>query len=388
MGQFFAWGILYYAFAMVAGPLHDDTGWSQEFVNGGLSLGLLVWGICALPAGAWIQRRGARLLMPAGAFLGGVSLILMATCTASWGYLISWILLGCAMAGMLYEPAFAVVTTAFGQEYRRGIILITLLGGLASTAFLPLTHALVDAYGWRSALISLGLLQVLVAVPLHLGLPGSISNPSSLEALPPWYRRFIHWAGELRHYATDRRFIGLSLWFTAHTAAFSALTFLFAPIHQRLGADTEHVLWAMATFGPMQVLGRLALAFWGRDFRAVSVGGWALGALILSMVLLLIWPAHMISMLGFAVLYGAANGITTILKGTSVAELFGTERYAELNGLLSGPLILGKAASPLVLASMWSRTGMPEAVLVAILGLFVIAALGWLLVVKASREVR
>src|SRR5690606_21242972 len=129
-GQLLAWGALYYAFTVVVGPMQATTGWSRELLNAGLSIGLLTWGLLALPAGVWLQRHGGRSLMAGASLLGGGGLIVMGSGVGPFGYLGAWLLLGAAMAGLLYEPAFAVVTRAFGEHYRRGIILITLVGGL------------------------------------------------------------------------------------------------------------------------------------------------------------------------------------------------------------------------------------------------------------------
>src|SRR5436190_11690165 len=130
LGQIVAWGILYYAFTVVVGPMQEATGWSRTFLNGGLSLGLLAWGGFALPVGAWIQRRGGRGLMAGASGLGGLALVLMGAFPDRLMYVTAWLMLGTAMAGMLYDSAFAVITRAFGAEYRRGITLITLVGGL------------------------------------------------------------------------------------------------------------------------------------------------------------------------------------------------------------------------------------------------------------------
>ena len=69
----------------------------------------------------------------------------------------SWAALGLCMAAILYEPVFAIVGRAFADpEGRlRAIATVTVMGGLASTAFLPGTSALVTvsvgaAPSWRS----------------------------------------------------------------------------------------------------------------------------------------------------------------------------------------------------------------------------------------------
>ncbi|CAN5704218.1 hypothetical protein BH20VER1_BH20VER1_12780 [soil metagenome] len=131
-----------------------------------------MWGICALPAGAWVQRRGGRGLMAGTSALGGAALILMGSWVHPAAYLLVWLLLGAAMAGTLYDSAFAVITSASGADYRRGITLVTLVAGFASTVFIPATQLTMDRLGWQQGLVLLGTLQMAVGVPLHLfGLP-------------------------------------------------------------------------------------------------------------------------------------------------------------------------------------------------------------------------
>lgn len=43
-GQLVSWGILYYAFMVMAAPVQAATRWSKSFLNLGVSLGLLMWG--------------------------------------------------------------------------------------------------------------------------------------------------------------------------------------------------------------------------------------------------------------------------------------------------------------------------------------------------------
>lgn len=385
VGQIISWGILYYAFTVVVGPMQQGTGWSRPFLNAGLSLGLLTWGLCALPVGAWIQRRGGRELMATASGVGGLALVVMGTFPHPIVYLAAWIGLGAAMAGVLYEPAFAVVTRAFGAEYRRGITLITLVGGLASTVFIPLAQLAINQGGWQGALVALGTFQACVGIPLHLLSIDRVARegmPSGGSAARP---TMALWWTTLRRDIGDPRFIGLALWFTAHAAAFTGLIFQLVPILQSLGVDNGTLLQAIAVIGPMQVLGRVLLTTRARHFSTLSVGRWAMASLIVAMLLLTFAPPRLGWLALFAVFYGVGNGVTTILRGTAIAELFGRERYAELNGALSTPAVLAKAVSPLALAGLWSATQQPRVVFIGVLGLIVVGALG---LVLASRAVR
>jgi MFS family permease len=82
--------------------------------------------------------------------------------TSVAGFYAAWIWLGLGMAATLYNPAFAVVTRRFAQDFRRAIITLTFLGGLASTVFIPLFAWWMELWGWRQALWALAALQLLV----------------------------------------------------------------------------------------------------------------------------------------------------------------------------------------------------------------------------------
>lgn len=388
-GQITAWGILYYAFTVVVGPMQAGTGWSRMFLNAGVSLGLLAWGVLALPVGAWIQRRGGRGVMTVAAGLGGAALVLMGAVVDPVVYVSAWLLLGAAMAGMLYDTAFAVVTQAFGPQYRRGITLITLVGGLASTVFIPLAQLAVDHLGWRGALVVLGVLHAGVGVPLHwLGVP-RWRAPAGVSAARPWRERWPAWWRELRRDVGDPRFVGLAVWFTGHAAAFTGLIFQLVPALQASGAPNATILQAIAIIGPMQVLGRFVLTTRGNHFSTLWVGHWAMAALLGAALILLVLPPTLPWLAAFALLFGLGNGVLTILRGTAIAELFGRERYPELNGVLSAPAVLAKAASPLVLAGLWSAVGEVCVVFAGVV-LCVLASAGglWLTSVAQRRRSR
>lgn len=377
-GQIVSWGVLYYAFTVVVGPMQTAMGWSRPFLNTGLSLGFLVWGACALPVGVWIQRQGGRGVMTLASLLGGLALAALGAFPQPSAYLAAWMVLGAAMAGLLYEPAFAVVTAHFGGAYRRGITLVTLVGGLASTVFIPLAQLAVDQLGWRAALMALGAFQIVVCVPLHaLGLPRWLPPPSDARAPSPGVigTRLAAWSAELRQDVSDRRFAGLAIWFTAHAAVFSGLIFQLPPILQSSAIETSTLLTAIALIGPTQVIGRLALAAWGENLDALRLGGWAMVGLFVAVFVLLTLPPTLPVLAGFATLYGASNGALTILRGTAVADLFGRQRYAELSGALALPAVIAKAASPLALAALWSASGSPQTVYIA--ALVVTAIGGW-----------
>src|SRR5690242_15678858 len=72
--QLVSWGSIYYGFSLFVVPMEADFGWSRTAINGALSLGLLMSGLCAYSVGYWIDRHGGRAIMTAGSALGTVLL--------------------------------------------------------------------------------------------------------------------------------------------------------------------------------------------------------------------------------------------------------------------------------------------------------------------------
>jgi MFS family permease len=78
-----------------------------------------------------------------------------------------WIGIGLAMACVLYEAAFTVVTKWSRVRRRQALRAVTLMGGFASFVFSPLSNRLIDGQGWRSALVTLAVVLAAATVPLH-----------------------------------------------------------------------------------------------------------------------------------------------------------------------------------------------------------------------------
>ncbi|MDF1823706.1 MAG: MFS transporter [Verrucomicrobiales bacterium] len=375
-GQLLSWGVIYYAFTALSGPMHTDTGWSRSLINGGLSLGLLSWGIFALPVGLWIQRRGAAGIMTVGSLTGGMGFAALGLVSDPWHFYLIWVVIGAAMATLLYEPAFAAVTVAFGNRYKQGIVLITLLAGFASTVFIPLSHFLADSFGWRNALLALGLFLAVTGTPLHWLGRGDrpyISNRKTSQAFPA--RGMLDVVFTFKNDLSDRRFALLALWFTTYAAAFSGLIFLIVPAMTSSGAKAETLLGAIVLIGPMQVLGRLILTTCGMGLSSLHAGLWAMISITLSISFLLFLPPTPLWLTCFAVLFGIGNGVMTIVKGTAIAELFGRKRYAELNGAVTAPSMISKASAPFLLSVLWDYSANVSSVFISLMTLLAIGVI-------------
>ena len=88
----------------------------------------------------------------------------------------------------------------------------------------------------------------------------------------------------------------------------------------------------------------------------------------------------------FAVLFGAANGISTILRGTAPGEWLGREHYGRLMGAIAAPMMIVAALAPLATAWIWSATGSARTMQWAVFALSVSGAIGFWVALFARRR--
>lgn len=165
-----AWGSSYYLSAVLAAPIARDTGWPLPWVVSGLSVGLLVSGLCAPIVGRVVQQQGGRLVLAAGSLLLASGLVSLALAPSLAIFLGAWVVMGAGMSAGLYDAAFAVVGRLYGRAARGPITTLTLWAGFASTLCWPLSAWLVEAHGWRNACLAYAAVHLLIRLPLHLTL--------------------------------------------------------------------------------------------------------------------------------------------------------------------------------------------------------------------------
>lgn len=385
VAQVISWGTLYYAFSLFVIPMQESLGWSLPLLNGALSLGMLCTAAVAFPVGKWIDRHGGRGVMTAGSLIGGLLLLAWAFVDSPWCFYLIWIFIGASLAGVLYEPAFAVITATFGTEARRGITAMTLVGGFASTVFMPLTQVLIHTLGWRHTLLILGAINLVICLPIHLCFVPTSARPHAAirQAVTP---QTPHQTQEIRSILQSRVFVGLAIWFTACNAAAVALFSQFVPLLTTWGVNQGAIMASVALVGPMQVAGRIVLMLLSSRIETRGTGIAILLMLPAPILILLLLP-HTPFFLGLcATCYGAGNGIMTIVRGTAVSDLISREHYGTINGALTVPTMVARALSPFLAAALWSLMGDPAMMLWTLLGILVIGTAGFGMAISGASQ--
>lgn len=142
--QVVSWGVLYYAFAALQSSITAKTGWSSVAVTGAFSLSQFVAGGVGIWVGRHIDDVGPRKVMTAASLVALPGMLAVALAPNLTMFYLGWGLVGVAMAGTQYPPAFAALTHWGGVRRVRALTTVTLVAGLASTMFAPLAAGLDD----------------------------------------------------------------------------------------------------------------------------------------------------------------------------------------------------------------------------------------------------
>jgi MFS family permease len=367
-GQLVNWGVLFFAFSVLLVPLQDAFGAPRWLVAGAFSLGLLVSAVAAPAVGRLADRGQGPAVMQAGGLLAAGLLIVWVLVPNIWMTYLVWALLGLCMASILYEPVFAIVGRAYADpEGRlRAIATVTVIGGLASTAFLPGTSALVTRFGWRGAVVALaviiGITTVIVGQFAFRDLAWSTQT----------IRDAIAGSTEMPHGSEPLQGLGrMVVIFAMSIVVNSAVSSnLVASLIDR-GLTPAFAATVAGSFGIMQLPGRLLLSH-------ARIAPQPIPLLIASFTLQIVGLAALMihgamAMWIGVIVFAAGAGLTTLARPYLVLHRYGANHAGYANGVIARGQQLARAAGPVSAAALAESMGYVT-VFAALAGLLVVAA--------------
>jgi predicted MFS family arabinose efflux permease len=377
--QITAWGTSYYCLGVLAKPIAAETGWPLATVFLGFSLSLLVMGLISTWVGRLIDRAGARLVMSAGTVIVSAGLLALSLVQDQLGYFAAWAVVGVGMRCALYDAAFAALVQVVPSRGRRAISYLTLYGAYASTIFWVIGHYLNEAHGWRGTLAIFAAINLAVCLPLNWwGLsrrePAGTAQATTAAATSPDGPVL---EGRLRT-------IGIALFaliMSLNGFVFGVISLQLVPLLEAAGLAGAVAVWVASLKGHGQFAGRLVEIFFARNLKVMTVARIAIGLVPLSLVLLMLASGNLLTLVVFTLLLGAAQGVTTIVRGALPLALFGAKGYGAVLGLIATPILFVNALSPAAFALIAERIGWENGVY-ALLGC---AVLTWVAIELMSR---
>jgi MFS family permease len=322
------------AFGFFLTPLSNANGWGREVFALSVALQTLLYGAAQPFSGALADRFGTIRVVIAGALLYAAGVYMMAHATTpGMLYLSSGVLIGFGLSGCSFNliiSSFAKLlpeswrSTAFGAG--------TASGSFGQFLFSPLGVALIDTYGWQTALeVFAGILLLIVPLAFAVATPNADASAARGGAPTPAQTQTYQQA--LAEAFGHRSYILLVLGF--FTCGFQ-LGFVTVHLPAYLidrGLSAQVGGWTLGVIGQFNIIGAMTSGWLGSRMPKRYILSFIYFARALAVVALITLPASPTVTL----IYGAVTGLLWLstVPPTSglVALMFGTRWLAMLFGI-------------------------------------------------------
>lgn len=226
------------SFAIFGPELEDEFGWTRGMLSLGFTLNVILASIFGLVAGMLVDRIGPRRIVIIGAVIGSLGVALLSQINQPWHFYIFYgVVAAAGLALSYYLPPVATVRRWFMRRAALALSIALTGSGLGIVLLLPGINLIIDAFGWRTAYLTLGLIalagliiagMLLKKDPESAGTyPDGIKpDPAELETRADFSARTEQWStGEAVRTSSWWFFVGAQLYDVALIGILAHLIF-------------------------------------------------------------------------------------------------------------------------------------------------------------------
>src|SRR5260221_5738743 len=309
-------------------PMSRDFTWGRDVFGLALALQTLLWGLGQPIAGAIADRFGLLRVMVVGALLYAGGLLMMRyAATPSSLDLGTGVLIGFGLSGCSFNLVLSAFSKLLPLE-KRGLALGagTAAGSFGQFLFAPFGVAMIDNFGWQSALMVFACLMLLI-VPLALALS---TPPATSTNVPVADQQSFKIA--LAEAFGHRSYVLLVLGFFTCGFQLAFITVHLPAYLSDRGVSAQTGGWVVAAIGLFNIVGSLSVGWLQNKFPKRYILSTIYFLRAISIVAFISFPITTFS----AIVFGAATGLTWLstVPPTSalVAQMFGTRWFSTLYG--------------------------------------------------------
>ena len=342
-------GVFVWSFGVFIPALEAEFGWARAEVSGAVSVSFLVAGLCGPVMGGWVDRRGTRPLLLAGATIASFSLVGLAFTTSLWHLYLGYGIMALGRVGLGYISLNSLIMRWFTRHRGFAFGLSASGQGVGGFVFVPLTSFLVSTIAWRGTYLALGAILWLIVAPLALWVirdrPAAVPPQERVQRAGP-----VAHPSAVREIVRTRAFLILCGLFVLVFFSQFALNVHSVPFLINRGFSAEEAALAVGLTAGLSILGRLGVGFVSDRWLApTSVLSLALATQAVILVAALAAPPLWLGplwILGLGITTGAAG----TLEGVIIGRVFSPARFgtiqgfvgiAEMSSVILGPIFAG-----------------------------------------------
>jgi sugar phosphate permease len=390
-------GAVQYGFTAFLEPIVREFGWSYAQVSLAASIRGFEMGLLAPVAGLLIYRLGPRWLVFTGTCSIGLGLMLLSrihTLPMFYG--------ACILTSMGMGLTIGVVPmTVVAQWFRKRVstatgiaVSGTALGGI----IVPLATMLIDIYGWRTAMLVLGIGMWVLPMPLSLLLRNKperygclpdgeiIDTDTSCQSVNPADQQKTKPKIPLGRILTSATFWLITLAFTANLLIIAAVLTHVMPYLGTIGMSRSVASLFASALPICTILGRLGFGWLGDryDRRRLTACAFALNSLAILMFGNLASAGPWL-ILPFIILFGVGHGGIVIMTPVLVGGYFSREMFGAVLGFVMGFMTLGQILGPPFAGWVFDTWGSYQGAWYALAGLAIVGV-GIVLAIPRERH--
>lgn len=343
-------GIMFYGLPFFYDFWVTDFGWSRSTITSGNAIGKIVVGpLFGFVAGWIIDRFGPRRLMLSGIVMGGIALIGLSVMTSLWQFYLFYLFnaLGYMCGGPL--PNQVLIARWFDKARGKAMGIAYIGIGVGGMLVPQIARGLTANYGWRDALMILGIIMVAVAFPMAWFVK---ENPDHVLQQAKQEPK-THITPILRSWPFYLLVIGSMCSIGAVAGTVQNLKLFFSIDLKYTQAIAANVLSIVLG---SSILGRLLMGWLADRWQKKNVM-----ILIYSLVALSIPLLYFASIPGviyvFAFVFGVALGGDYMIIPLMAAELFGLKVMGRIMGLVITADGVAEALAPMLAAWLRDKSG-------------------------------
>ncbi|MDQ1424351.1 MAG: hypothetical protein QOD72_1849 [Acidimicrobiaceae bacterium] len=352
LSTFTAFGVAY-SFGAFFDSMAEDFGTGKGATALMFSITTALYFTLGMVAGRLADRFGPRPVLVVGAVALGVGLLTTSRVSSIWaGYVTYGVGVGVAVA-CAYVPMVATVGGWFVRR-RTAAIGVAVAGiGMGTLVMAPVSQALIDRYGWRTAYVVLGIggMGLLLLASLAAQRP-----PISVQAV----------SAPLASVIRERGFVVIySAIVLTSLALFVPFVFVKSYAKDR-GIDSGSAATLVAIIGGASIVGRVSMGAVATRVGPIRLLQASFAIMAGSFVLWLAAGSSYAVLAVFAVVMGVGYGGFVALSPAVTALLFGTTGLGAILGALYTAAGIGGLVGPPVAGEVIDRASYRAAIVLAL----------------------
>ncbi len=311
-------------------PLNSSTGLGIVAISFALAIGQFAWGLAQPLFGALADRYGPSPVIAAGGVMIAAGFALTPFVSSEWALIFSLGILSAvgAGAGSLTILLGAASRDIPAERRTFAVSIISSGGSLGQFVFAPLTQALIGAFGWVTAMLTLAataLSTLFLAWPLRRRTPSAVAVSATTTP-------HLTLTVQLRVAASDASYLWLLLGFSTCGFHVAFLVTHMPGVVQMCGLSASVAATSIGLIGIANLVGTLSAGWLSVRVRLKSILFWIYLGRAVTLALYLIAPKTALTFYAFSIVMGLLWLANVPATAGLVGKLFGTRYLSTLFG--------------------------------------------------------